>query len=87
MVHALALSRSASTDNPLLALPDQLEPSYQGALSSVRLVQFFKVREPPEWVDDAPMSLPSRGRVRVEVISVRRLEFSAVGDEFEADDD
>ena len=68
------------------ALPERLRPSYEGATSSVRLVQFFVVPEEPEWVDDAPMRLPSRGRIRVRLTGARRMEFSSVGDEFQDED-
>ena len=80
--HAEAFGGGTSTDNPLLAMPHQLQQSFEGALSSVRLAQFFVVREEPEWVDDAPMQLIRRGRVRLRLQGARQMEFSSVGDEF-----
>ena len=86
MGYARAYSGVTSTDNPLLAVPQQLQQSYEGALSSVRLVQFFVVRDEPEWVDDAPMQLVRQGRVRVRLKGARRMDFSSVGDEFSDED-
>ena len=73
-----------STD---IAPPPGLQPGFEQLVSSVEIRRFFEVREPPEWVDDAPMTLPSRGRIRVKVVAIRRLTFAAVGDEFGSDDD
>ena len=86
MGHAQAHSGVTSTDNPLLAVPQQLQQSYEGALNSVLLVQFFGGREEPEWADDAPMQLVRQGRVRVRLKGARRMEFSSVGDEFSDED-
>ena len=68
--------------NTDIALPVCLEPRYEQMLSSVELSAIFAVRDEPEWVDDAPMVLRSRGRARVRITGVRRMTFSSVGDEF-----
>lgn len=73
-----------STD---IAPPAGLQLNFNQIVSSVEMRRFFEVREPLEWVDDAPMTLPSRGRIRVKVVAIRRLTFAAVGDEFGSDDD
>ena len=86
MGYAQAFSGVASTDNELLVVPQQLQQSFEGALSSVRLVQFFVVREESEWVDDAPMQLVRRGRVRMRLEGAQRMEFSSTGDEFSDQD-
>jgi len=80
--HAEAFAAGTSTDNPLLVMPHELQQTFGAALSSVRLTQFFIVREEPDQVDDAPMQLVRRGRVRLRLQGARPMEFSSVGDEF-----
>lgn len=80
--HPRAFIGATSTDNPLLHAPHQLQQGLREALSSVLLLHYFLVRDEPEWVDDAPMRLVHRGRVRMKLRSARPMRFSSVGDEF-----
>jgi hypothetical protein len=84
--HPRAFIGATSTDNPLLNTPRQLQQSVGEALSSVLLLHYFLVRDEPEWVDDAPMRLVHRGRVRLKLRSARPMKFSSVGDEFSDED-
>lgn len=65
-----------------MALPEFLRPSCEQLISSVRLSQFFAVRDEAEWVDRAEVALTSQGRVRVKLTGVRSMTFSAIDDEF-----
>ena len=86
MGNAQVFANMTSSDNPLLAIPESLRLSCEATLNSVRLTQFFRVPLEPEWVDEAPMRLRSRGQVRVRLTGVRRMEFCSVGDEFQDKD-
>lgn len=86
MVQALRYEAFTSTDTDLLAVPPQLKPTYEGVVNSIQLTQYFLVEPEHEWIDEAPMVLPSRGRVRVRLTGTRRMEFSSVGEEFQAED-